>query len=142
MKDIFENADIVSARQRELATRNLAHILKIEQEQQNLEQTAWSIEQSIIDAHANNPTDLCDMMVVQARLLNGLFHDYLQQSHALRNKDPKIDCALRAQQQIVRTLNAWKKLKTETYTVRKLVKIYPRENFGAERTGQNAPLDV
>lgn len=125
----------------ELAAANLQHLFKIEKEQAAIENITASLEQTLTDAYANNPVDLCDMMAIQSRILDAAFNYFLEQSRN-GNNTMNLALALKAQNQVVRTINTWKKLKTETYIKRKILN-YPRhEKKRAERTGQNdAPLD-
>lgn len=95
--------------QLELAARNLQHLIKIQDEQLHLDNVVASIQQSMLDAHANNPTDLCDMMVVQARIMDSLFHYYLDKSKATPyTEDDKIGAAMKAQAQSLRTVQPGK----------------------------------
>ncbi len=121
MTYLTDAADFVAAQKLELAARNLLHILKIQQEQVTIDRVVSSIQQTMVDAHANNPTDLCDMMVTQARIMDSLFHFYLDESKGQYTEHDKIATAMKANAQTVRTLHAWKKLKEENYIKRKII---------------------
>jgi hypothetical protein len=143
MKNIIEHAEeFVRTENLRLAAANLQHLLKIQQEQTTLEAITNSLEQTIINAHGNAPYDLCDMMVVQARILDATFHYFVDQSKQKYTEEDKLTFALKAQQQTVRTALAWKKLKSENYVVRKIIPLAVEEKKYAERTEQNAPLDT
>ncbi len=133
MSYLTDAADFVAAQRLELAARNLSHILKIQEEQVTLEKVTESLQSTMVDAHANNPVDLCDMMVTQARLLDGLFHFYLDESKGRYTEHDKIATAMKANAQTVRTVHAWKKLKEEHYIKRKIIE-YSRPE---EKTAQN-----
>jgi len=143
MKNIIEHAEeFVRTENLKLAAANLQHLLKIQQEQTSLEAITESLQQTIINAHGNAPYDLCDMMVVQARILDATFHYFVDKSKDKYTEPDKLAFALKAQQQTVRTALAWKKLKSENYVVRKIVPLAVGEKKHAERTEQNAPLDT
>lgn len=140
MKTPYDTAQELAAKKLHLAAEQLRRIFHLENDIETLDGLTASLRQTILDANADNPHDLCEMMVVQTRLLEGVFYYYFDKA-----KDPDaeriaMDTALRAQQQIVRTLNTWKNLKIKPYIVRKLIKMHERP-FHAERTEQNAPLD-
>lgn len=126
----------LAAHRLELAAACLQHLFKIEKEQASIEHIVASLEQTITDAHANYPEDLCDMMAVQTRILDAAFNYFLEQSK-IGNKGDNLAMALKAQNQVVRTINTWKKVKTETYIKHK-IKYYtlPKKNHD-ERTGQS-----
>ena len=146
MKNLKQHGDWLAAQKLELAARNLSHLIKINEEQNSLENVVASLEQTVIDAHSNNPSDLCDMMVIQARILDSLFYHYLDSANGKYTCDDKIATAMRAQAQTVRTLHAWKKLKEERYIKHKVVRYrVPEEHRNEENTqnelNKNAPLD-
>lgn len=130
--------------QLELAARNLQHLIKIKDEQLHLDNVVASIQQSMIDAHGNNPSDLCDMMVVQARIMDSLFHYYLDKSKATPyTEDDKIGAAMKAQAQSLRTVHAWKKLKEENYIKHKIIRYaLPEEKTTRNEVDKNAEMDT
>lgn len=143
MKNPYETAQELASKKLVQTCETYRHLIDVPYEIDTMEGIAYSFEQTMTNAYGNHPDDLCDIMVVQARMLDGLFHRYLSESteHSAR-RDHKIESALRMQNQMVRTLNTWKKLKEATFIKYKLVKLHPREKFNTERTGQNdAPLD-
>ena len=136
MSNIFKDAvDFVAAQKLELAARNLARLIKISEEQASLNHIVASLERTIIDAHAGNPDDFSDILATQTRILDATFHFYINHADGKFTHDDKINIALRAQRQTDRTINTWKRIKTE-----------PRTKKFPERTRQmlvnNAPLDV
>lgn len=132
MSYLTDAADFVAAQKLELAGRNLKHLLKIQEEQASLENIVATLKQTVIDAHANNPMDLCDMMVLQARLLDGLFHYYLDNGTGKYTEDTQVEKAMRAQAQTVRTLHAWKKLKEQNYIKHKIIRYSLPEKKSAQ----------
>lgn len=128
MKHPYDTAQELAEKKLRLAAEQLRHIFHLENDIETLDGLTTSLEQTLIDANANNPRDLCEMMVVQTRLLEGVFYHYFDKAKDPAAEQAAMDTALRAQQQIVRTVNAWKKLKIEPYIVHKIVKLYPREN--------------
>lgn len=138
MKTLSQYGDMLAAQKLELAARNLSHLIKINEEQTSLENIVLSIERSVIDAHGNDTSDLCDMMVVQARILDGLFFHYLDESKGKYTCDEKIAKAMKAQAQTVRTLHAWTKLKEERYVKTRIVNYQIPENTRmSEKNAQN-----
>jgi hypothetical protein len=136
MSNILKDAaDYVAAKKLELAARNLARLIKISEEQASLNNIVASLERTIIDAHAGNPDDFSDILAAQTRILDATFHFYINNADCKFTHDDKINIALRAQRQTDRTINTWKRIKTE-----------PRVKKFPERTRQmlvnNAPLDV
>lgn len=127
MKNLEQHGDWLAAQKLELAARNLSHLLKIHQEQTSLENIVGSLQQTMIDTDANDPRDLCDMMTVQARILDGVFHRFLDDAHGKYTSDDKIAFAMKAQAQTVRTAMAWKRLKTETQIKHKFIRYYGAE---------------
>ncbi len=119
--DAKDAEETLSAQRLDLAARNLRHFLKIDEEEATLNGVTASLERTMINAHGNDPADLCDMMAVQTHLLDSLFHYYLDQSKTAYCKESWIDRALRAQQQTMRTALAWKRLKTETYVKHRII---------------------
>lgn len=111
MIDYKQTGDYVAAQKLELACRNLKHLLKIQNEQASLENIVASLEQSLIDAHANNPLDLHEMLVLQARVLDAAFYYYTNHAPGSYCADDKIDRALKVQSQLVKTINMWNKMK-------------------------------
>ena len=137
MSYLTDAADFVAAQKLELAARNLGHFIKIQEEQVTIEKVVNSIQQTLLDAHANNPADLCDMMVTQANILDGLFHFYLKESQGKYTEHDKIATAMKAQAQTVRTVHAWKKLKTENYIKHKIVSYSVPRLEGEEKNTTN-----
>lgn len=142
--DLKETAEHIAAARLELAARNLRALLDAREQQTSLESVVASIERTMIDSRGNNPLDLCDMMAVQASVLDAMFHHYIQEKpNALRTRDEHMGFALKAQAQLVRTLHAWKKLKTETYIKHQIVKYVPDldalDKKHAEQTEQDYP---
>ena len=111
MIDYKQTGDYIAAQKLELACRNLQHLIKIKDEQTSLEAIVASLEQSLVDAHANNPTDIHDILIMQTRILDAAFHHYIKEASGAYTRDEKIDRALRAQSQMVRTVNMWNKMK-------------------------------
>ncbi len=144
MKDIENNGDWIAAQKLELAARNLQHLIKIQDEQLHLGNVVASIQQTMLEAHANNPADLCDMMVVQARIMDGLFHHYLDKSRECGyTEDDKIGAAMKAQAQSLRTVHAWKKLKTENYIKHKIIRYsVPEEKITRNELDKHAEMDA
>jgi hypothetical protein len=105
-----------------LAARNLQHLLLLKQETETLDSVTDWLQLSMIDAHANNPTNICDMMVMQAHIMDATFHHYFETRRNTTSERSGIEFAMKAQQQFVRTMLAWKKIKTETYVKNKIVK--------------------
>ena len=139
MIDVTLPSDEIAAHKLALAAENLGHLLHIKTEQAAMENLSASLERTIIDAHANNPEDLCDMMATQSRLLDAAFHHFLEQTRK-GTKGIDFTMALKAQNQTVRAINTWKKLKTETYIKRKIVTYSLPKEIRDERTGQNDPF--
>ena len=127
MTVIDDTGDMVAAQKRLLAAKNLQRLIHIEEEQQGLETIVASLDQTVIDAHGNNPVDICDMMAVQTHMLDALFYDYLDRSAKPNYRDEHVDRAIRAQNQMLRTALAWKRLKTDTYLKHKIIKYFPPE---------------
>jgi hypothetical protein len=144
MNDDLRKADIMIGEERlRLAAQNLQHLLKIQEEQTTLNKVVAALESSLIDAHGNNPTDLCDMMVAHAHILDGLFHYYLDASKGAYTSEAKVATAMKAQAQTVRALHAWKKLKTENYIQHKIVRhVMPEEKNTQNELDKHAPLDA
>ena len=134
MKNLDDIADFVAAQKLELAARNLQHLLKMQQEQASLENIVGSLQQTVIDAHANNPMDICDSMAVQMRIFDAVFQKYVFESDGSRFVDDKLGFALKAQNQMLRTAQTWKRLKAETEIKYKLVTYMAPEKKQTERT--------
>ena len=126
MKTLESLGDYIAAQKLELAAKNLKHLLKIQEEQASLENIVGSLQQTVIDAHANNPMDICDTMVVQTRILDAAFHKYVDHAGE-RNTYDSLEFAMKAQNQMLRTALAWKLLKTDTYIKRKIIHVSPVE---------------
>ena len=138
MKTLSQHGDWLAAQKLELAARNLTHLIKINEEQTSLEHVVASLERTVIDAHSNDTSDLCDMMVVQARILDSLFYHYLDNAKGKYTCDDKIARAMKAQAQTVRTLHAWKKLKEERYVKHRIVNYHvPEQTRKNEKNAQN-----
>ncbi len=123
MNDTFQAAENkLLAHKLELAARNLQHLLKIQQEQASLENIVASLEQTLIDAHGNNPMDACDRMTVQTQILDAVFHKFVGEAEQGYMRD-NLEFALRAQNQMLRTALTWKRLKTDTYMKHKIIRL-------------------
>ena len=145
MKNSYDTAQELAAKKLVQTCEIYRHFLDVPYEIDKMEGIAYTFEETMMNARGNQPDDLCELMAVQARMLDGLFHNYLYEGYngPPDRKEHKIHAAIRMQNQMVKTMNAWKKLKTCTYIVRKLVNIYPDEKLYAERTGQkDAALDT
>lgn len=117
MSNLFKDAvDFVAAQKLELAARNLARLIKISEEQASLDHIVASLERTVIDAHAGNPDDFSDILAAQARILDATFHFYIDNADGKCTHDDKINIALRAQRQTDRTINTWKRIRTEPKT--------------------------
>lgn len=147
MKNLEEIGDYIAAQKLELAAKNLRHLLKVQEEQVSLDNIVSSLERTIVDAHAGNPSDFSDILAAQTRILDATFNFYIDKAKNGYSEDDKINIALRAQRQTDRTINTWKRIKTEKpvqprYIIRecRTYKKFP------ERTEQmltdNAPLDL
>ena len=66
--------------------------------------------------------DICDNMVLQTRILDAVFHKYVDHAGQY-NTYESLEFAMKAQNQMLRTALAWKHLKTETYIKRKIIGI-------------------
>lgn len=117
-----------------LVALNLQHLLRITQEQITLDNIVQSLQETLLQAHANDPSEMCDMLVTQARILDATFHFFVDKSMgAPYTQDEKMAFALKAQAQTVRTILGWQKLKSKD---RDMMAKH------AKRTRQNAPLDA
>lgn len=137
MKTLSQHGDWLAAQKLELAARNLSHLIKINEEQSSLENVVASLERSLIDAHGNDPSDLCDMMVLHARILDSLFFYYLGDSKDKYTADEKMDKAMKAQAQTVRTIHAWKVLKEKRYVKERAVHYHMPEKSMSAKDAQN-----
>ena len=126
MKNLDDIADFVAAQKLELAARNLQHLLKMQQEQASLENIVGSLQQTVID--------ICDSMAVQMRIFDAVFQKYVFESDGSRFVDDKLGFALKAQNQMLRTAQTWKRLKAETEIKYKLVTYMAPEKKQTERT--------
>ena len=143
MKNPYDTAQELAGKKLVQACETYRHFLEVPYEIDNMEGIAYTFEQTQINAHGNQPDDLCELMAIQARMLDGAFHKYLHEAYngPPERKDQKIQAAIRMQNQMVKTMNAWKKLKTSTYIVRKLVKLYPAEKNTQNELNNHAALD-
>jgi hypothetical protein len=129
MKLPYDTAQELASKKLVRTCETYRHLIDAPYEIDTMEGIAYTFEETLANAHSKQPDDLCELMAVQARMLDGLFHDHLYDAlHGPPDRrTPKIETAIRMQNQMVKTMNAWKKLKTSTYIVRKLVNIYPSE---------------
>ncbi len=94
-----------------LAASNMKHYLKLPDNGPPIEDLVFSLEQSIADAHANNPIDFNDMLATQARLLDAGFHFMLDKAKDPFYAQDFLNMALKAQRQVQRTIMTWGTLK-------------------------------
>lgn len=137
MKNPYDTALDLAHNKICLATSNLQKITGAADDEDTMNGLLHSLNQSMLSAQADQPDDLCDAIIVQARLLDALFHRFLDQSKDVTVLDDTMQSALRVQIQMVRSLNTWKELKMKTYMRYKLVKLTERRPTHAERTEQN-----
>jgi hypothetical protein len=111
MTDYKQTGDYVAAQKLDLACRNIQHLLKIQEEQISLNAIVDSLQESLGQAHANNPSDMRDILVTQTRILDATFHYYMHNAHkSTYTSDDKVTMALRAQRQTERTISMWSRL--------------------------------
>jgi hypothetical protein len=137
MTDEYEHPSETLERERTLrAAETLKTINKISDDIASFDVVASALDYSLLDANANNPRDLRDMMVLQTHILDGFFHKLARKAH--EETDLRvIDRALFTQNQVVRTLMAWREMNTEYRVKYKLIKKFAAYEEDAERTEQN-----
>lgn len=124
--NIFKEAeDFITAEQLRLAAANLQYLRKLKKEKLTMTALADALEQSIADANDENPIGMCDKMIVQATLLDAAFHYFLTESKGRIKEEDIILNAVKIQSHMVRTMLAWKKIKTSTYIKHKIMKQIP-----------------
>lgn len=130
--------EAVRSAQLRLSASTLHTLSKINPDQASIQDVVHSLEQTMMESLTCTPNELCDLISVQARVLDAAFMNLMDQA---RDNPEKLCHALRLQQQTLRTLMAWKALKTDIYIKRKIVQFSGWEKNRAERSEQNAPLD-
>ncbi len=104
--------DLVTLRQKEVerTAANILLFLQEEQDDDSLDHVVFSLEQSMAETHAKNPIDFSDMLTTNARILNAAFEFYLNKAHQSKTSNEKILLAMRAQSQLARTIDTWRRL--------------------------------
>lgn len=134
-KDPIESVSTAQTRKSAAALQRLA---KIQSHEATIDGVICSLEQTMAESSALPPNGLCDLISVQARVLDAAFNNYINKAQ----DDPAhLDDALRLQQQTLRTLMAWKVLKSDIYIKRKIVDFSRWEKKRDKQTEQNASLD-
>ena len=128
LNDIKNTATkFLAAKKLELAAQNLRHYLKIRDEQVTLQAIVESLSAAQDEARSGNPESFGEILARQTEILATTFDFYLDKAQDAYTQDDKIMMALKAQRQMLSTVNTW----------RHLEKIKKTE----KRTEQNAPLD-
>jgi hypothetical protein len=134
-KDPIESVSTAQTRQSAATLQKLA---KLQSHEATIDDVICSLEQTKTESHAMSPNGLCDLISVQARILDAAFNNYIDKA---QDNPAHLEDALRLQQQTLRTLMAWKALKSEIYIQRKIVDFSRWDKKRIKRTEQNAALD-
>lgn len=130
--------ETVSAAQLRQSAKTLHKLSQIHTDEATIDDVICSLEQTQAESMAMLPNGLCDLISVQARILDAAFHNFMLKAQ----DDPAhLFNALKLQQQTLRTAMTWKLLKTDIYIKRKVVDFSRWEQKRMERTEQNASLD-
>lgn len=126
--------EAVTYAQLKQSAKAIKKLSDIKDNEADIESIIMSLEQTMVECTQLVPQSLSDLMAVQARVLDAAFGKEINKAH----EDPAhLDQALRLQQQTLRTVMAWKLLKTDIYIRRKTIELQRLEKLSVERTEQN-----
>lgn len=134
MKDDYKDplTAVTEAQLRQTAG-TLQKLSSIEEQDASIDDIVLSLKQTMAESQSLTPNMMCDLISIQARLLDSAFS---QQMEKAKSNSAYFGSAIRLQQQTIRTLMAWKSLKTDIYVRRKTIEIQRSEKIRDERTEQ------
>lgn len=131
--EYIDPLEAVTSAQLRRSAKALKNISEIQDREATMDDIVASLEQTMVESKALTPTIMCDLIAVQSRVLDAAFH--MEMNRMIQNP-AHLDQAIRLQKQTLRSMMAWKILKTDTYVRYKTIEIQRLEKMRAERTEQ------
>lgn len=140
MKYLIDKAtQLVETETLRLAARNLQHLIKINEEEVTLDNIVTSMQKTIADTKSDTPEELEDILVTQARILDGAFLYFLDKSKNAYTEHEKVDMALKAHKQMLSAVNTMRHLKQQR--LKEHEKNLKIEKQTEQKRGRYAPMD-
>ncbi len=115
----------------ELAAQNLKHYTKIAEEQVTIDAIVSALQDTQDKAQNSNPKDFSALLGQQSQILDATFQFFMDNAKEAYTGGDKIAMALKAQRQMVSTINTWCALE----------KIKKTEKQTEQDGEKNAPLE-